>query len=207
MTVQYSVAVRNARADAWALGAISGQYSLTPFAWTTSTAVTAFTSWCQNSGNVYLCTQSGTTSSSPGGPSGNTPGAQITDGTAQWLWIGRQAIGDAGAICNIYTGSQPANCAASETGTLLASFTLSTDWSALASSGNKTVAGLPMTATAGNSGIAGHFRLMDVTGTTCHMQGSVTATGGGGDATIDNVNITTGQTVTWTGFSATEAGA
>jgi hypothetical protein len=36
------------------------------------------------------------------------------------------------------------------------------------------------------------------------MQGTVTATGNGGDLTLDNVTISGGQTVTITGFSWTD---
>ena len=36
---------------------------------------------------------------------------------------------------------------------------------------------------------------------TAHIQGSVTATGGGGDMTLDNTSIASGQTVTITSFT------
>lgn len=39
------------------------------------------------------------------------------------------------------------------------------------------------------------------------QMGTVTATGGGGDATIDNTSITSGQTVKITSWSFTEPGA
>jgi hypothetical protein len=48
---------------------------------------------------------------------------------------------------------------------------------------------------------------MDSGGTVCHMQGTVTATGGGGDMTIDNTSIASGQSVTVTGFTLTEGNA
>ena len=41
----------------------------------------------------------------------------------------------------------------------------------------------------------------------CHMQGTITATGGGGDMTLDNTNIAAGQTVNITGFTLTAPGA
>lgn len=47
------------------------------------------------------------------------------------------------------------------------------------------------------------FRIYDSTGTTCHMSGSVTATGGGGDLQLNNVSIATGQTVNITAFTIT----
>jgi hypothetical protein len=39
------------------------------------------------------------------------------------------------------------------------------------------------------------------------IQGNVTATGGGGDMTIDNVSIAAGQQVTVTSFTLTAGGA
>jgi hypothetical protein len=212
MTVQQSTQVRNVRNDSWQVGAIEGCIGLGMTAWSTSLSVTAYTSWVQNSNNVYVCIQSGTTSSSPGGPTGTTAGAQITDGTAKWLWIGTQGIGNAaGDTIRLYTGAQPSNCAATETGTLLATFTMPVDWSAASSSGIKSISGLPSagwaTVTAGNTGTAAHYRIYDPTGTTCHEQGSVTNTGGGGDATVSNTSIQSGQTTTLTSFSRTAYGA
>ena len=55
-------------------------------------------------------------------------------------------------------------------------------------------------------GTAAHFEIMDSGGTTCHMQGTVTATGGGGDMEIDNTSIATGQQVTVTAFTLTAGG-
>ncbi|QRF60256.1 hypothetical protein [Variovorax paradoxus] len=106
----------------------------------------------------------------------------------------------------IRTGAQPANCAAADSGTLLAEFTLPSDWSTQAS-GVLTFSGVPLSATAGAAGTAGHYRIKDSAGTTTHIQGSVTATGGGGDLTVDNAVIASGQTVQITGWTITEGNA
>lgn len=106
----------------------------------------------------------------------------------------------------IRTGAQPANCAAADSGTLLAELTLPSDWLAAASGGAKVLAG-SWTGTGAAAGTAAHFRVKDSAGTTCHMQGSVTATGGGGDMTLDNVSIASAQTVTITSFTLTVGGA
>lgn len=113
------------------------------------------------------------------------------------------------AIVRIYSGAQPANCAAVRTGTLLASFNLAADWAAAASAGSKAFNNLPLstTAVAGAPTNAGHYAIMDSAGTTCHEQGSITVTGGGGDMTIDNVSIATGQTVNITAWTKTAPGA
>ncbi len=56
------------------------------------------------------------------------------------------------------------------------------------------------------TGTAGHYRIVDSAGTTCHEQGTVTATGGGGDVTIDNTSIVSGQAVNISGWTVTEPG-
>ena len=110
-------------------------------------------------------------------------------------------------LLRIYSGSAPANCAAAASGTLLAEMTLPSDWMAAASSGSKALAGTWQDASANADGTAGHFRLYDSGGTTCHAQGTVTATGGGGDLTLDNVSIASGQSVTITSFTITAGNA
>ena len=92
----------------------------------------------------------------------------------------------------IYTGSAPANADSSTTGSLLVQFNLASDWAANASSGSKSFNNTPISANASAAGTAGYFRLFKSDGTTCVMQGTVTATGGGGDMTIDNTNIASG---------------
>ena len=57
------------------------------------------------------------------------------------------------------------------------------------------------------SGTAGHFRIYASDGTTAHMQGSVTMTGGGGDMTLDNTNVAVGQQITVNTFTITAGGA
>jgi len=110
-------------------------------------------------------------------------------------------------ILEIRSGAPPADCAAADSGTLLASITLPSDWMNAASNGSKTKAGTWQDASADGTGTAGHFRLKDSGGTTCHMQGTVTATGGGGDMTVDNVNFAAGQPFTVTTWTLTDANA
>ncbi len=116
----------------------------------------------------------------------------------QW----ESAIGTA-PLLRIYTGAQPANCAAASTGTLLAECALPSDWMAAASGGSKSKLGTWQDGSANAAGTAGYYRIFDTSGTTCHEQGSVTATGGGGDMTVDNVVFAVGQVFTVTGFTRT----
>jgi len=134
--------------------------------------------------------------------------------TVQWSTSIRNALLDQwestiGTSAKLYirTGSPPANCAAADSGTLLAEFDLVSDWAAAASSGSKALNGLPLSTTGVGAGSAGHYRIKDSTGTTCHEQGTITATGGGGDGTIDNVVVAVGQEVDLTAFTKTAPGA
>lgn len=110
----------------------------------------------------------------------------------------------------LLTGAPPANCAAAATGTLLAELTLPTDWLTAPSSGqvalNGTWSGTGLPA-AGAGTAAAHYRVVDSAGTTCHEQGTVTVTGGGGDLTVDNVSIANAQPVSITSWTLTVGGA
>jgi hypothetical protein len=105
----------------------------------------------------------------------------------------------------IRTGAVPANCAAARTGTVLATLTLPTDWMATASGGSKALSGTWQDTSADAAGTAAHFSIDQ--GATCHIQGTVTATGGGGDMTLDNTSIAVGQQVNITAFTLTAGGA
>jgi hypothetical protein len=113
------------------------------------------------------------------------------------------------AVLKIRSGSQPATCATADSGTVLATLNLPSDWMAAASSGSKAKSGTwnDTSADAGAPTNAGHWRLYASDGTTCHAQGTVTATGGGGDLTLDSISITAGQTVTITGWTWSAPGA
>lgn len=111
------------------------------------------------------------------------------------------------AILKIRSGSAPADCATADSGTVLATLSLPSDWMAAASSGSKAKSGTWQDASADATGAAAHFRIYDSGGTVCHIQGTVTATGGGGDLTLDNTSIASGQTVTVTSFSLTDGNA
>ena len=116
------------------------------------------------------------------------------------------AIGTA-AVLKIRSGAAPANCATADSGTVLASLTLPSDWMSAASSGSKAKTGTWEDASADATGTAAHWRLYASDGTTCHAQGTVTATGGGGDMTVDSTSFTSGQVFTVTGFTITAGNA
>ncbi len=106
------------------------------------------------------------------------------------------------AVLKIRTGAAPANCAAADSGTVLATLTLPSDWMAAASSGSKAKSGTWQDASADATGTAAHFRLYASDGTTCHAQGTVGV--GSGDLQVDSVSFTAGQSFTITGFTITD---
>lgn len=116
------------------------------------------------------------------------------------------AIGTS-AVLKIRTGAPPANVAAADSGTVLATMTLPSDWLAAASSGSKAKSGTWQDTSADAAGLAAHFRIYASDGTTAHLQGTVTITGGGGDMTLDNDSIAAGQSVTISTFTITAANA
>jgi hypothetical protein len=99
------------------------------------------------------------------------------------------------AHLHFYTGAPPANCAAADTGTLLASCALPVDWMNDAAAGVKTLKGV-WTGLGIATGSAGYFRIKDSTDTTTGIQGTVTATGGGGDLTLNSIAFISGTAIT-----------
>jgi hypothetical protein len=112
-----------------------------------------------------------------------------------------------GAILKIRSGAAPADVATADSGTVLATLTLPSDWMAAAASGAKAKSGTWSDTSADATGTAAHFRIYASDGTTAHIQGTVTATGGGGDLTLDNTSIASGQAVTITAFTLTDGNA
>lgn len=121
-----------------------------------------------------------------------------------WLDSSETTIGTS-PVLKIRTGAAPATCATADSGTVLATITCPSDHMAAASSGSKAKSGTWQDASADNTGTAAHWRWYASDGTTCHFQGTVTATGGGGDMTLDSTSITSGQTVTISTFAISAA--
>lgn len=113
------------------------------------------------------------------------------------------------AVLKIYdlSAGAPADCAAAITGTVLATLSLPSDWMAAASSGSKAKSGTWQDASADASGTADFFRLFASDGMTCGAQGTVTATGGGGDMTVDNAVFAAAQSFTINTFTLTAGNA
>jgi len=114
------------------------------------------------------------------------------------------AIGTSPTL-EIRSGAAPATCATAASGTVLATMVLPSDYMAPASGGTKDKSGTWQDTSADAAGTAGHFRLNQ--GATCHWQGTITATGGGGDLTLDNIVLAASQTVTIVTMKMTIGGA
>ena len=116
--------------------------------------------------------------------------------------IGAIDGGSAAGKIQIRTGASPgANNTAS--GTLLATVTL-IDPSFGAVSGASATLADPAAVTAAASGTAAHCRVLDSDNNVI-MDGTVTATGGGGDLTLASTAISSGQSVDITGGTLTQS--
>ena len=116
------------------------------------------------------------------------------------------AVGNAGLL-RFYSGSVPANVGASlGAATLLAELTCGSPFAASASSGALTADSITQDSSANATGTATYFRLATSAGTAV-IQGTVTATGDGGDLTLTTTSITSGQPVQVTSFVITDGNA
>lgn len=109
------------------------------------------------------------------------------------------------ALIRIYDGTPPANPAASLSGnTLLAELTGGSPFASGASSGVLTASAITQDPSANASGAASFYRVYQSNGTTCCEQGTVTATGGGGDMTLSTTAIVATVPVDITSWVHTE---
>lgn len=107
-----------------------------------------------------------------------------------------------GGNLKIYSGSQPATADTAPSGNLIVTITLPATPFAAASSGVIAKSGT-WSGVAGATDTAGWFRIQ-TSGNTHPLDGSVTATAGGGELELDDVTITSGQTVTVSSFTITQ---
>jgi len=103
-------------------------------------------------------------------------------------------------VLYLRSGAQPATCGAADTGTLISTIAMAADAFSNASAWAKAISGALSDASADNGGTLGHFRIKTSGGVT-KLQGSITATGGGGDMTVDNTNVAQGQQIDVSSFS------
>jgi hypothetical protein len=109
------------------------------------------------------------------------------------------------AKLRIYSGTRPANVAASITGTLLAELTCNATFAPGAASGVLTLNSITQDASADATGTASHFRLWNSAATTAMIDGDVGTSGS--DLNLNSVSITSGGTVSVTSFTITAGNA
>lgn len=109
--------------------------------------------------------------------------------------------GAGAATIQVRSGTRPSLPSDAATGTLLATVTLADPAFGSASSGAATLTD-PASVNAAASGTASWFRALD-SNALAVFDGSVTATGGGGDLTLTTVTIISGQPVDITGGTIT----
>lgn len=78
----------------------------------------------------------------------------------------------ASPLLKIRTGAAPALPSDADSGAVLVSITLPVDWLAAASGGTAAKSGT-WSGTCITAGTAGHYRIYDSTGVTCHQQGPI----------------------------------
>jgi hypothetical protein len=99
-------------------------------------------------------------------------------------------------VLKVFSGAEPANCAAADPAGLLGTATLPADWMNNASGGTKTKLGT-WSGTGSAAGTIASWRLYESTGTTCHIQGNTT------DMVFDNTNIANAQVFTVNSYTLT----
>ena len=107
-------------------------------------------------------------------------------------------IGTAG-VMKVFSGAEPANCAASDPTGLLCTITLPASPFGTASGGAVALAGT-WSGTASAGGTIASWRIYDGSAV-CHMQGNTS------DLTFNNTNVANGQSVTVTSFTDTAGNA
>jgi hypothetical protein len=108
------------------------------------------------------------------------------------------------AKLRIYSGTRPANVAASITGTLLAELTCNATFAPASSGGVLTLNSIT-SATAVATGTASHFRLWNSAATTAMVDGDVSTSAS--DLNLNSTSITSGGSVAVTSFTITAGNA
>lgn len=112
--------------------------------------------------------------------------------------------GGAGAgTLKVFTGSAPTNTTDADSGTLLATLTFSDPAFGNASNGTATAASITSDTSIDNTGTAAHFRVKDSNAVVI-LQGTVTATSGGGDIEFNSTSFVAGGTAAISSLTITQ---
>lgn len=109
---------------------------------------------------------------------------------------------DLGASPVLYlrSGAQPGTCGAADSGTLISTIPMAADAFSNATAWAKAIGAAISDLSADAQGTLAHWRIKTSGGVT-KIQGSITATGSGGDMTVDNTNVNAGQEIDVTSFA------
>lgn len=111
-------------------------------------------------------------------------------------------------LLRIYAGTQPTDPqTAISAQTLLGQLTMNATSFSAASGGVLTANAITQDSSADATNTASFFRLFKSDGSTVVMDGTITATGGGGDMTLNTVSIVSGGPISCTGFAITRGNA
>lgn len=109
-------------------------------------------------------------------------------------------------ILQIRSDLPPANCAAADTGTLLDTINLPSDWLSAGAAGVKTLLGT-WAANAVAAGLAGHYRIKNTAGSVCHEQGLCSQAWSASTAYLLNQQVNNGGNVYRCTTAGTSAGS
>lgn len=123
-----------------------------------------------------------------------------------WIAATETVIGPTPVI-KIRTGAVPGHCSDPDSGTVLATIVLPSDWLSAPSAGAADKLGVWQDISADASGTMGHFRMYAADGVTCKLQGNITTSSGGGVMQVSNLSIVSGASFTINSFSVTAFGS
>lgn len=115
-----------------------------------------------------------------------------------------ESIVGASGILRIRSGAAPANPAAADSGTVLATINLPADAFSNAANGVKSMQGTWQDTAADATGTAAHYRVYKADGTTCVIQGPA---GVGAELNLLSASLTAGQPVNILSWATTEGNA
>jgi hypothetical protein len=125
---------------------------------------------------------------------------QFEQGLAHAMLDAMETNIGASPVLTLRSGAQPGTCGAADSGTLIATIAMAADAFSNAASWAKAIGAAIQDLSADGGGTLGHWRIKTSGGTT-KLQGSITATGGGGDMTVDNTTVTATQQIDVTSFA------
>lgn len=134
------------------------------------------------------------------------PIVQADDGVRNAMLDGVESHIGVSPTLEIRAGTMPASCATADSGSLLGTMNLPSDWMQNAALGQKLKSGDFKFDSAVGAGTATYWRLRDGSNN-CKLQGDVTGLAGDGSMKLQNVSVTIGQAVILSSFTMVASNA